>query len=284
MLVARLAVSPNQPVPTERLMDDIWSGSPSSGAASTLSSHISLVRQLIGSDRIEHIAGGYRLLVRPGELDTSEFEDQLEMGRNALRARKQESAVIHLRSALGLWRGRALADLLDAPWARGEIARLEELRLGAEELLLEARLALGHHHEIIAEAEAAVGSEPFREQRWATLMLALYRSDRQADALRAFQRLRRHLNDELGIEPSSALADLEQAVVLQSPELRWVPQALERLQTDTRSHGRVNPRSQAPISSRSCAAHSRHSSGGPESWTVSARPTRKPWKGTVPSS
>ena len=120
---------------------------------------------------------------------------------------------------------------------RGEIARLDELRLGAEELLLEARLALGHHHEIIAEAEAAVGSEPFREQRWATLMLALYRSDRQADALRAFQRLRLHLNDELGIEPSSALADLEQAVVLQNPELRWVPQALERLQTDTRSHG-----------------------------------------------
>ena len=131
MLVARLAVSANQPVPKERLIDDIWPGTPSSGAGSTLSSHISLIRQLIGSDRIEHIAGGYRLIVRAGELDTSEFEDQLEVGRDALRARRLESAVVHLRAALGLWRGRALADVLDAAWARGEIARLEESRLGA---------------------------------------------------------------------------------------------------------------------------------------------------------
>ena len=252
MLVARLAVSANQPVPKERLIDDIWPGTPSSGAGSTLSSHISLIRQLIGSDRIEHIAGGYRLIVRAGELDTSEFEDQLEVGRDALRARRLESAVVHLRAALGLWRGRALADVLDAAWARGEIARLEESRLGAEELLLEARLGLGHHREAIAEAEAAVEDAPFREQRWATLMLALYRSDRQADALRAFQRLRRLLNDELGIEPSSALADLEQAVVLQSPELRRDPQTLESLGTSTRPNGRVTTEPGADLVEELC--------------------------------
>jgi DNA-binding SARP family transcriptional activator/tetratricopeptide (TPR) repeat protein len=238
VLVARLALSPNQAVPTERLIDDLWSGSPSSGAASTLSSHVSLVRQLLGADRIEHVAGGYRLVVRPGELDTSEFEEQLEVGRQAVRARKLESAVLRVGAALALWRGRALADVADAPWAQGEIARLEELRLGAEELVLEARLGLGQHRELVAAAEAAVAAAPFREQRWATLLLALYRSDRQADALRAFQRLRRQLNDELGIEPSSALADLEQAVVLQSPELRWVPQVLAPPQADPRSHGR----------------------------------------------
>ena len=224
-LLCRLLVSPNQPVAVDRLAHDVWSGAPPPGAASTLASHVSLLRATLGPGLLEHLPGGYRLIVGADGLDASVFEEELLAGQRCFRQAQPQRSADHLLRALGCWRGPALADVAEAWWAHGEIARLEELRLGAEEMLLRARLDLGHHHEITAGAEAAVGEHPLREERWAIYMLALYRSGRQAESLRAFQRLRTLLAEQLGVEPSPDLADLEQAIVLQSPELRWSPPA-----------------------------------------------------------
>ena len=218
-LLIRLLVSANKRVPMDRLADDIWEGRAGSGSLSTLASHMSLLRSLIGADRILNEAGCYRLTVNSGELDASKFEAATVAGQLALRRSEFDLAAEALSTGLNQWRGKALADVDGAPWARGEIARLDELRLGAEDSLLDARMALGHHRDIIAIAEAAVDDQPLREHRWATLMLALYRSGRQADALRAFQRLDGLLAEELGLEPSSQLIDLERAILAKSPDL-----------------------------------------------------------------
>ena len=222
-LLCRLLLSPNQPVAIDRLAHDIWMGTPPAGAASTLASHVSLLRKSLGPGLLEHLPGGYRLTLGVYDLDATEFEEELLAGQRSYRQAHLQRAADHLTRALDCWRGPALADVAEAWWAHGEIARLGELRLGAEEALLRARLALGHHHEIAAAAEAAVEEHPLREERWSIYMLALYRSGRQAEALRAFQRLRVLLADQLGVEPSPDLADLEQAIVLQSPELKWDP-------------------------------------------------------------
>ncbi len=220
-LLVRLIVSANEVVPVDRLAHDLWDGDPPSGVASTVSSHISILRRMLGPDRIVSRAGGYSLTVRPGELDADDFESTLVEARHALRLGSPHQAVEHFERALKWWRGGALADVQGASWAQAETGRLEELRRSATEALLEARLQLGQHEELVAAAEAAVAEEPLREQRWATLMLALYRSGRQADALRAYQRLRAILGDSLGIEPSPELAALEEAVILHKPHLAW---------------------------------------------------------------
>ncbi len=234
-LLARLLLSPNQAVPDERLAHDVWLGYPPRGAGSTLASHVSLLRKALGTDRIEHRAGGYCLAVHDHELDAAGFESDVASGRRAMRVGNTQYAADCLERGLRRWRGAALADVDGAFWAHGEIARLEELRLGAEEALLETRLTLGQHHAIAAAAEAGVRAEPLREQRWAILMTALYRSGRQADALRAFQRLRSILDEQLGVEPSPNLAQLEEAIVLQSPDLNVTTARVEPVR---------NPRSQ----------------------------------------
>ena len=224
-LLVRLLLSANQPVAADRMAEDVWNGQPPQGAASTLTSHVSLLRQLLGADRISNRSGSYTLRVDPGELDVADFESDVHDGHTALYQGDPQLAADCLRRGLGRWRGPALADVEDAPWAQGAIARLDELRLTAEESLLEAGMALGRHREVVFAAQSAVEAEPLREQRWATLMLALYRSGRQADALRAFQQLRRQLDEELGLDPSPRLASLEQSIVLHRPELDWTPSA-----------------------------------------------------------
>ncbi len=186
---------------------------------------MSLLRRLLGADRINHQAGGYALRVEPGELDALEFESDLASGHEALQTGDPYAAGEYLARALARWRGPALVDVSGAAWARAVVTRLEEQRLTAEESLLGARMALGRHRESVAAAQSAVDAAPLREQRWATLMLALYRSGRQADALRTFQRLRRFLDEELGLEPSTALRELEESIVLHRRELDWVATA-----------------------------------------------------------
>jgi DNA-binding SARP family transcriptional activator/class 3 adenylate cyclase len=221
-LLVRLLISANQRVPIDRLADDVWEGAPGAGSPSTLTSHISLLRSLIGADRIVSQAGTYSLTVNAGELDVSEFEAATLAGQEALRRSEFGQAAETLSGGLSQWRGRALTDVSGASWAQGEATRLEELRLGAEDSLLDARMALGLHRDVIAVAETAVNEQPLREHRWATLMLALYRSGRRADALRTFQRLNALLGDELGLEPSSALINLESAILKRSPDLELV--------------------------------------------------------------
>ena len=222
-LLLRLIVSANSSISDDRLIEDLWESDPPSGAASNLASHVSLLRRLVGTERIARRAGGYMLVVNEGELDSARFEEEVSRGQQALDAGEQKAAAQHLVRALGCWRGSALMDAAEMAWARPLAIRLEELRWTCEEMLFETQLALGRHVDLVGTAEAAVGAQPLRERRWAHLMLALYRSGRQSDALRAYQRLRTLLGDELGIEPSAELESLENAIILQKPELDWYP-------------------------------------------------------------
>ena len=153
------------------------------------------------------------------ELDVQRFDALIKQGQDALVEGDAERAAALLDQGLALWRGAPLADLADAPFAEREIARLEESRVTAVEQRIEARLALGRHAEVVGELEALVREHPYRERLWAQLMLALYRCDRQADALQAYQHARRTLVDELGIEPGERLRELERAVLAQDHAL-----------------------------------------------------------------
>ncbi|HEX4753605.1 MAG TPA: BTAD domain-containing putative transcriptional regulator, partial [Solirubrobacterales bacterium] len=164
---------------------------------------------------------GYVLRVEPGDLDAWQFERLLEEGHRALAAGRPVRASERLQAALGLWRGAAYGELSTEPFAMAEVARLEEARLVAVENLVDADLGLGRHASQVGRLEALVGEHPYRERLWGKLMLALYRSGRQAEALRAFGRVRQLLGDELGIEPSAPLRALEEDILLQKHHLDW---------------------------------------------------------------
>lgn len=229
-LLVRLLVSANRPVPTERLREDLWEGEPPASSASTLKSHVSLLRRALGPDRLSHRDGAYLLRVGPDELDVLVFEAEVSSGHRMLRAGEYAEARAAFDRGLQLWRGPALADAADTSWGAPEATRLDELRAAAIESLLEARLCLGDRQEVIADAEAAIAEHQLREGLWAKLISALYLSGRQADALRAYQRLRELLGEELGIMPSRELVVLEGAILRQDfelvpagPELRSMP-------------------------------------------------------------
>ena len=223
-LVARLLLDAGQVVPADTLIEDVWEDKTTPSAPATLHSHISQLRKVLGGC-LQRRAAGYVLQVDEACVDAAEFEGQVDSASAQLAAGHGQASVATLREALLLWRGRALQDVADRPWAQPEAARLEELRGLAVEQLLNARLEVGECEQIVADAEAAVAEEPFREQRWATLMLALYRCGRQADALQAYQRLRRRLADELGIDASPPLVALEAAILHQDPGLQRRPPA-----------------------------------------------------------
>ncbi len=215
LLLARLILAGRAPVGAERLIEDLWEGDPPRSAAQTLQTYVSQLRKIIGSERVVTEAGGYRVVVNDGELDSARFESELAAGHRAMAGGDASEAVTLLDGALMRWRGPAFLDATGVSWAQAEIARLDELRLAATETLLEAHLALGDDARVVAVAEAAVAEHPLRERLWASLMTALYRQGRQADALRAYQRLRTQLVDELGIEPSRELRELEAKLLRQ---------------------------------------------------------------------
>jgi predicted ATPase/DNA-binding SARP family transcriptional activator len=221
-VLLRLLASPNQAVRPDLLADDVWEGEPPSAAASTLQSHVSALRQLLGRERLELCPGGYRVAVSPTELDSLLFKDDVVTGRAAIASGSFGAGLAALERGLGRWRGSSFADVAGAGWTVSASAGLEEERNAAIEDALEARLAIGLVQEVCVLAEEAVSDEPYRERRWAALMLALYRSGRQADALRCYQRVRQMLAEELGIEPSRHLAQLENDVLSQSAALDWV--------------------------------------------------------------
>jgi DNA-binding SARP family transcriptional activator len=217
-LVARLLLEPGQVVPADTLIADVWESKVSPTAAATLQSHISQLRKVLGAC-LQSRSAGYALCVDSAVMDAAEYERKASTGTSQLYSGAYLSALDTLTEALALWRGRAFQDVADRPWAQPEAARLEELRANGIEQLLQARLQAGQHEQVAADAEAAVAEQPLREQRWATLMLALYRCGRQADALRAYQRLRALLADQLGIDPSPPLAALEAAILRQDRSL-----------------------------------------------------------------
>src|SRR5262249_15021707 len=188
-------------------------------APKVIQNHVSQLRRGLGEGLLVTEGSGYRLSVEPGALDVDRFEELLAEGRTALDRGDAEAAAGLLRESLELWRGTPLADVAFEPFAQAEIARLDDRRLVALEERIEADLALGRHDDLVGELEALVAKNPLRERLRAQLMLALYRSGRQSEALAAYQDARSTLVEELGIEPSRPLRELHQAVLNQEPSL-----------------------------------------------------------------
>ena len=222
-LVATLALNVGIPVPPAVLITALWGDDPPATAAKTLQTHVSKLRKLVGTDVIVSDPSGYVLQVDPGSVDAHRFEELLDAGRAALRDGDARTAARLLAECRDLWRGEPLADLAEGAFRLGQETRLAELRLLAAERRIEAELALGHHRDSVGELEALVAEHPFRESLWGQLMVALYRSGRQADALRCFHRLRRVLADELGIEPSAPIVRLESQILRQDAQLDLQP-------------------------------------------------------------
>ena len=217
--LAILLLSANRVVPIERLADDLYAGAPPVTAVTQVQRQISELRKLLGTEAIETRAPGYLLRVEPGCLDLERFEHRTEAATGALARGEHDAALEQLQAALGLWRGAPLADLAYEPFAQTAIARLDELRLAATEQRLEAELALGRHVRVLAELEGLVWDHPLRERLRALLMVALYRSGRQPEALELYRRTRESLVEEFGIEPSASLRELERRILAQDPTL-----------------------------------------------------------------
>jgi DNA-binding SARP family transcriptional activator len=220
-LLALLLLSANEVVPDDRLLEDLWGESPPASGRAALRVRISQLRKALGEGGSALLTRppGYVLHAEPDRIDARLFERLFAEGRKQLAEGAPELAAMTLRQALGLWRGPALTDFAYESFAQGEITRLEELRRGALEEQVDADLALGRHAELVGELESLVAAEPLRERLRGQLMLALYRSGRQADALGAYRDGRKLLVDELGLEPGRALADLEAAILRQDPAL-----------------------------------------------------------------
>jgi DNA-binding SARP family transcriptional activator/ABC-type transport system substrate-binding protein len=221
---AMLLLARNQVVSRDRLIEGLWGASPPPTAAATLDTYLSRLRRVLpgagDAARLVTQPPGYRLRVEAGELDLERFETLLERARMARASGDAGTAARELREALDLFRGTPLEDLVHAPFAQDEIGPLEELRLIALERRLEAELADGRDAELVGELEALTARNPFRETLWAELMLALYRSGRQVEALDAFDRARRILAEELGLEPGQALKQLQSQILRQDPSLQ----------------------------------------------------------------
>ena len=188
-VLALLVLEPGRVVPAGRLVEEVWRGSPPPGAAKTMRSYVSRLRTLLAPE-VELVGrgGGYVLSVDPGVVDAVRFERLAASGQAALRRGDPTAAAGCFREALGLWRGPALADVSEVEPLAREAARLEELRLAAVEGRIEAGIELGLHAEVTGELEGLVTEHPLRERLWRLLVLALYRGERQADALAAYRR------------------------------------------------------------------------------------------------
>lgn len=228
-LLAILLVNLNEVVSTDRLIELLWPDKPPGRPQTAIQGYVSGLRKLLGPDAIETAGGGYVLHAEPDRLDVARFERLLDDGQRTLTANPSRAAR-RLEEALALWRGPALADFAYEPWSQHEIGRLEDLRLAAREQLLEARLSLGQHEQLTGEIEALITEHPLRERLRAHLMVALYRSGRQAEALDAYRETRNFLRDELGIDPSPELQTLHRRILRQDESLG--PSAGERRTTD----------------------------------------------------
>jgi len=249
-LLALLLLRANQVVPVDEIVEDLWGARPPPSATKSVQALISKLRKLlaepgaVAEDASEDgilltRSHGYVLTVVPGELDLHRFQSLTEEGRRALAAGRPDEAEERLREALALWRGPPLAEFAYESFAQVEIARLEELRLSALEERIEADLALGRHHDLIPEVEALVAANPLRERLRGQLMIALYRSGRQAEALQVYQQARHTLVDELGIEPGQALQRLEQAILQQDESLDLSREPVQTLPAPERLSGAV---------------------------------------------
>ena len=218
-VLADLVLNANEVMPSEQLLVELWGEDSPPSAANALQAAISRLRRVLPADRLITTARGYMLRLFPAELDVARFEQLVFEGRDALTAGAAAEAVHLLDQAMTLWRGQPLTDFRYEPFAQAEIARLEELRLTCLEERIEARLALGSAGELTAELRRLVSEHPLRERLHGQLMLALYRSGRQAEALEVYRDFRDTLREELGLEPLPALRKLEAAILRHDPVL-----------------------------------------------------------------
>jgi DNA-binding SARP family transcriptional activator len=231
-VLAMLALRLDEVVSTDLLVDGLWDEAPAS-ALNIVQGYISRLRRalqaedgIVSADAavLQRSGRGYLLALEPEHVDLHRFQRLAREGSEALRPAPSRAAGT-LREALGLWRGRPMAELADTPFARAEIPRLEQQRLAALEARLEADLALGRHAQLIGELQTLLAGHPLHEGLHRQLMLSLYRSGRQAEALGAYRRAREILSEELGIDPGRTLRELEHAILTQDPCLDWIPPA-----------------------------------------------------------
>src|SRR5829696_3397185 len=218
-VLAILLLHRGEVVSTDRVVDELWGERPPDTATKTVQVYVSRIRKELGQDVVLTRGGGYLLDVPPDQLDAERFQRLAAGGRNALERGDARSARELLSEALDLWRGPPLADLAYEPFTQRHITRLEELRLVALENRIEADLALGNHAAQIPELETLVREHPARERLRGQLILALYRSGRQTDALASYRDARRALVEELGLDPSRELRELERAILAQDPAI-----------------------------------------------------------------
>src|SRR4051794_29606092 len=279
-VLALLLLRANDVVRVEDLVEELWGPAAPTTAPKMIQNAVSKLRKSGMAEMLATRAGGYVLQVDPEQVDATRFERLVERARESLAAGMPEAAEQLLEEANALWRGAPLADLGPEAFAQQEISRLGELRVRATETSVEAGLALGRHRELTSTLEALVKRHPLRETLRMQLMVALYRSGRQADALAAYQAARAYLRDEVGLEPSPALQRLEQAILIQDPALdpfvhasaeepRAVRKTLTVLHGDLEREGReLDPEALLSLSARveHCLADAVASHGG----TVSA--------------
>jgi DNA-binding SARP family transcriptional activator/class 3 adenylate cyclase len=227
-LLALLLLNPGRTMPIARLVDDLWGDEPPASARKVIQIYVSRLRKLLPDGMLQTHAAGYRLEVAREEVDLFRFERLHAEGQVALEQGRSAEAARALREGLALWRGSPLVEFESEPFARLEGTRLEELHMAALEERIDADLELGRHADLVGELETLVARQPLRERLLEQLMLALYRSGRQADALAVFRERKRALADELGIEPSQALRDLEVRILRHDPILGPPAEAVRR--------------------------------------------------------
>jgi DNA-binding SARP family transcriptional activator len=221
-LLASLLLHAGEVVSSDRLIDEVWEEKPPEAGAAALRVRISQLRRALGpaGELLVTHPPGYVMHLAPEQLDLQRFERLAEAGERALAADDPATAAECLREALAMWRGAPLADFAYAPFAQAAIARLEDLRLAATELRVEADLRLGRHARLVGELRALVRDHPLRERPCCQLMLALYRDGRQTEALETYRAARGRLVDEVGLEPGPDLRELERQILAQDPALR----------------------------------------------------------------
>ena len=225
ILLAVLLLHANRPVDSAALIDALWPRRPPRSAAVALRTYVSALRQLLKLARrselpwLATVPGGYQLHCAPSDLDLLAFGDLAAQGHQAMADGQLVLATERFRQALGLWRGRPFEDVPLESGLGAELIRLDEGRLSAYEALVESQLSLGHHEDVLPELQTLVAAQPLRERLWSQWMLALYRSGRRAEALRAYGDLRRHLVRELGVEPTPPVQTLHRQILTDDPEL-----------------------------------------------------------------
>src|SRR5436190_12993690 len=244
-LLTYLLINANEVVPTERLIDELWGELPPATAAKSVQVYVSQLRKALhaNGDVLVTRGSGYVLQLGDNDLDVQHFERLVAEAQRTLDDGNAKAASATARAALELWRGPALYDVAYESFAQTEAARLDELRLVALETRIDADLLLAEHARLVGELEGLVAEHPLRERFRAQLMVALYRCGRQSEALDIYRGASRVLMDELGLEPSAELRELEQKILKQDPDLAgprlWRPTALRQATQAARSERRA---------------------------------------------